>query len=155
MAHAAKRKSNGRVMPSLANEFFPADKWFGPSLFEWDEPLLGYEWAGSIPEANLIETEKAYEIELAAPGLEKKDFTIELQDGMLHIRAEKEEEQSAEDKNYRRKEFSYFSFSRSFALPDNLLVDKIEASYTHGILHLTLPKKEVIVSKPVKQIKVG
>jgi HSP20 family protein len=103
----------------------------------------------------LIETEKAYHIELAAPGLEKKDFSIELQDGMLHIRAEKEEEQSEEDKNYRRKEFSYFSFSRSFALPDNLLVDKIEASYTHGILHLTLPKKEVIVSKPVKQIKVG
>lgn len=49
MAHAAKRKSNGRVLPSLANEFFPADKWFGPSLFEWDEPLLGYEWTGSVP----------------------------------------------------------------------------------------------------------
>ena len=108
-----------------------------------------------VPDANIIENEKDYKIDLAAPGLEKKDFKVEILDGVLSISAEKEEEKKEEGKNFRRREFSYNSFKRSFTLPDNLLNDKIDAKYENGILHLTLPKKEVTVSKPAKQIKVA
>lgn len=155
MSRVITTPRNGRTLPSLVNEFFQPERFFGSSLLGLEDPLLGIEGWSLVPEANLIETSKAFKIELAAPGLEKKDFKVEIQDGLLLVHAEKEEEQEEEDKNFRRREFSYHSFSRSFALPDNLLLDKIEASYTHGILHLTLPKKEVTVSKPSKQIKVG
>ena len=155
MAQLTTRKNGGRSLPSLANEFFNADRWLGSSLFDLDSNLVAPDTWGLVPGANISETDKAYNIELAVPGLEKKDFKVEVQDGVLHISAEREEEKSEEDKNYRRQEFSYHSFSRAFTLPDNLLLDKIEASYTHGILHLTLPKKEITVSKPSKQIKVG
>ena len=155
MAQLTTRKNGGRSFPSLANEFFNADRWLGSSLFDLDSNLVAPDTWGLVPGANISETDKAYSIELAVPGLEKKDFKVEVQDGVLHISAEREEEKSEEDKNYRRQEFSYHSFSRAFTLPDNLLLDKIEASYTHGILHLTLPKKEITVSKPSKQIKVG
>ena len=101
------------------------------------------------------EREKEFRIELAAPGLEKKDFKVEVLNGNLTISAEKKEEKKEETKNYRRKEFSYNSFSRSFTLPDNCMHDKIDAKYENGILHLTLPKKEITVSKPKKEIKVS
>ncbi len=155
MAQLTTRKNGGRSFPSLANEFFNADRWLGSSLFDLDSNLVAPDTWGLVPGANISETDKAYSIELAVPGLEKKDFKVEVQDGVLSISAEREEEKSEEDKNYRRQEFSYHSFSRAFTLPDNLLLDKIEANYTHGILHLTLPKKEITVSKPSKQIKVG
>ena len=155
MSRVASNTRNGRDLPSLVNEFFQPERFLGASFFELEDPLLGAEDWGFIPEANIIETSKAYKIELAAPGLEKKDFKVEIQDGVLHVRAEKEEEKEENDKNFRRREFSYHSFSRSFALPESLLLDKIEASYEKGILHLHLPKKEVTVSKPTKQIKVG
>jgi HSP20 family protein len=74
---------------------------------------------------------------------------------MLNISAEREEESMEEDKNYRRKEFSYDSFSRSFTLPDNSLPEKINAKYENGVLHISLPKKDVTISKPAKQIKVA
>lgn len=154
MAQLTTRKNGGRAFPSLSSEIFSPERWFGSSLLDFDgNPFASDTWV-QAPGANISETEKAYNIELAAPGLEKKDFKVEIQDGILSISAEREEEKSEEDKNYRRQEFSYHSFSRSFALPDNLLLDKIEATYTHGILHLTLPKKEVTISKPSTQIKV-
>ncbi|MCE2708411.1 MAG: Hsp20/alpha crystallin family protein [Bacteroidota bacterium] len=155
MSLVTTRKNGGRAFPSLASEFFNPDRWFGSSLLDFDGNLFTPDTWGMMPGANISENEKAYTIELAVPGLEKKDFKVEVHDGVLSISGEKEEEKSEEDKNYRRQEFSYHSFSRSFTLPDNLLVDKIDAAYAHGILKLTLPKKELTVSKPVKQIKVG
>lgn len=155
MTQLTTRKNIGRSYPSLTSDLFNPERWFGSSLLDFDGNLLGSDTWGMVPGANISETDKAYSIELAVPGLEKKDFKVEVQDGVLSISAEREEEKSEEDKNYRRQEFSYHSFSRAFTLPDNLLLDKIEANYTHGILHLTLPKKEVTLSKPSKQIKVG
>ena len=94
-------------------------------------------------------------VELAAPGLEKKDFKIELENQVLTVSSEKEEEKKEETKNFKRREFSYNSFSRSFQLPEDVLSDKIDAKYENGILKLSVPKKEVTVSKPKKEIKVG
>lgn len=147
-------KTNRTVLPSVVNDFFNTGRLF-PTVFDFDRNLLDFNGGLAIPGANIIESSKDYKIELAAPGLERKDFKVEVQDGVLSISAEKEEEEEEENKNFRRKEFSYNSFCRSFTLPDNLITDKIDAKYENGVLHLTLPKKEVTISKPAKQIKVA
>ncbi|HLP33706.1 MAG TPA: Hsp20/alpha crystallin family protein [Bacteroidia bacterium] len=154
MSLVLTKKRNGRAFPSLVNDFFNMDKFFSPSILDFDGSLLDYDNSLVVPEANIIENDKDYKIELAVPGLDKNDFKVEVQEGILSISAEKEEEKKEEDKNFRRREFSYNSFSRSFTLPENLVTDKIDAKYENGVLRLTLPKKEVTISKPVKQIKV-
>lgn len=147
-------KRNKATTPSILSDFF-TDRIFSPSILDFEGGLLDRSNALLIPDANITENDKNFSIELAAPGLEKKDFNVEVQDGVLSISAEKKEEKSEEDKNYRRREFSYNSFSRSFTLPENSMSDKIDAKYENGVLRLTLPKKEVTISKPAKQIKVA
>lgn len=143
------------AFPSLVNSFFNTGRLF-PGILDSEGDLFDFN-GGSIliPDANIIENEKAYSIELAAPGLERNDFKVEVNNGVLTISAEKEEETKEEHKNYKRREFSYNSFTRSFSLPDNSLPDKIEAKYDNGILRVVLPKKEVSLSKPAKEIKVS
>ncbi len=143
------------TLPSLVNDFFETGRLF-PSVFDLNSNLFDFD-GGSllVPNANIIEEEKDFKIELAAPGLEKKDFKVEVNNNVLTISAEKEEEKKEEHKNYKRREFSYNSFSRSFTLPENSLPDRIDAKYENGVLTLLLPKKEVSVSKPAKQIKVA
>lgn len=148
-------KRNKAVLPSIVSDFFNSDRLFSPSILDFEGGLLDRSSSYLIPDANITENDKDFTIELAAPGLDKKDFNIEVQDGVLNISAEKEEEKSEDNKNYRRREFSYDSFSRSFTLPENSMSDKIDAKYENGVLHITLPKKEVTVSKPAKQIKVA
>lgn len=155
MALLVRKKRNGSIFPALVNDFFGTNRFFGPSILDFEGGLLDIDNSLVVPEANILENGKDYKIELAAPGLDRKDFKVEIQDGVLNISAEKEEETKEEDKNFRRREFSYNSFSRSFTLPENLVTDKIDAKYENGVLRLTLPKKEVTISKPVKQIKVA
>ena len=145
---------NRAKLPSLASDFFNTG--YLPGVFDLDTDLFDMN-AGAmvVPNANIVENEKDFKIELAAPGLEKKDFKVEVDNGVLTISSEKEEETKEDGKNYRRREFSYNSFSRSFTLPDNSSPDKIDAKYDNGVLHVTLPKKEVTISKPAKQIKVA
>lgn len=143
------------TFPSLTSNFFNTRRLF-PDVWDLEKDLFDFDGGSFLmPDANIVENEKAFTIELAAPGLERNDFKVEVNNGILTISAEKEEERKEEDKNYRRKEFSYNSFSRSFTLPENSLTDKIEAKYENGILRLYLPKKEVTVSKPAKEIKVS
>ncbi|MGH2664702.1 Hsp20/alpha crystallin family protein [Flavobacterium sp.] len=147
MSTVAKK---GSSFPKLMENFFPE--------FIFDSPLFNgflMDRYFKIPEANIIENPKDYQIELAVPGMQRKDFKIELENGVLSISAEKEEEKEEKGKNFRRKEFSFNSFSRSFSLPDNLLDDEVDAKYENGVLRLTLPKKEVSKSKPTKLIEVS
>lgn len=144
-------KRNGNLFPSLVNDFFDTDLVLRPSLFDFGGGLL----KNNLPSVNITEDEKTFKFELAAPGLEKKDFKVETDNGTLTISSEKEKESKEEKENYCRKEFSYSSFSRSFQLPDNSLPEKIDAKYENGVLKLTLPKKEVTISKPKKEIKVS
>lgn len=148
-------KRNRALFPSIVSDIFDTGRML-PSVFDVDAGLFDLN-GGSlvIPNVNIVENEKDYKIEVAAPGLEKKDFKVEIDNGVLTISAEKEEEEKESRKNYKRREFSYRSFSRSFTLPDNSLPDKIDAKYDSGILSLSIPKKEVTVSKPVKEIKVS
>lgn len=150
-----KRSGNGNLFPRLVNDFFNTESFFGPSILDFEGNLLNREDLVAMPEANIIEHDKNFKIELAAPGLEKKDFKVEVQDGVLSISAEKEHEKKEENKNFKRREFTYNSFARSFTLPENCMSDKIEAKYESGILHLSLPKNEMTISKPAKEIKVS
>ena len=145
-----KRKSE-RMFPSIAGDIFNNDRF----LLDFKGDLFNPNFLDLVPEANIIENSKEYQIELAAPGLERKDFTVEVNNDVLSISAEKEEETKKEDKNYRSREFSYSSFCRSFTLPQNLITDKIDAKYENGILKLVLPKTEVTIQKPLKKIKVA
>jgi len=148
-------KRNGSLFPSLIDDFFRTDLLARPSLFDFDGDLGDLSLSTAVPSVNISESNKDYHFEVAAPGLEKKDFKIEVDNNTLTISSEKKEEKNEEKENYRRREFSYRSFSRSFQLPENSNPDKIDAKYDNGILKLSLPKKEVTISKPKKEIKVA
>ncbi|GAB3910227.1 Hsp20/alpha crystallin family protein [Larkinella knui] len=107
-----------------------------------------------VPAVNVKEDETAYHIELAAPGLKKEDFAINLNNNQLTISAKLEEAKEEKAENYTRKEFSYNSFERSFRLPKNVNNEQIQAAYTDGILKIDLPKVEKPVIEP-KQIAVA
>lgn len=98
----------------------------------------------SIPAVNIMETEESFNVEVAAPGMTKDDFNIELDNDVLTISSENKKESETSDKEGRftRKEFSYNSFKRAFSLPDSVDSTKISASYNNGVLEIALPKKE-------------
>jgi HSP20 family protein len=149
-------KRNGTLFPRLLlNDFFDANALDIPAMFDFDNGFSRLGLATKIPSVNITENNKDYTIQLAAPGLEKKDFKIEVENNMLTVSSQKEQEINDEKDNYRRREFSYESFSRSFLLPENSESDQIEAQYQDGILKLTLPKKEVSLTAPKKEITVA
>lgn len=123
-----------------------------------------YDWSNqnfsmtntTIPSVNIKETENEFEVEMAAPGMEKDDFKLEIHNNVLTISSEKQTENKTEEgKNITRREFSYQSFSRSFTLPVIVDTDRISAKYENGILKVEIPKKEEARPKPMKQIKVA
>lgn len=132
--------------PGLLQEFLGKDLW--PDVFETERGL-------TVPSVNITEGKDDYKIEVAAPGLEKKDFNINVENNMLTISSEKEDKKEEKDENIVRREFSYSSFSRSFALPEGADADKISASYKEGILNVTIPKREEARVKPARQIKIS
>ena len=96
----------------------------------------------SLPSVNIREDEKAFYLELAVPGMDKKDLRIEVKDDVLTISSEHKEEKDQDLEGYRRREFSYSSFCRSFYLPEDVNGEKIGASYKDGILNVEIPKLE-------------
>ncbi|HEV7231000.1 MAG TPA: Hsp20/alpha crystallin family protein [Bacteroidia bacterium] len=148
-------KRNGNHLPSLVSDFFNNDNLLNPEFSDLGLNLVNLRLSAKIPSVNIIENHKDFKIELAAPGLEKKDFKVEVEGKVLTVSSEKKEEKEEKDKNYTRREFSYSSFSRSFMLPENLLTDKIDAKYEGGILKLSLPKKDVAQASIKKEISVA
>ena len=123
------------VFPTLFDEFFkPWEERFGTGGL-WGKPM-------TIPSANVIENKDDFKVFLAAPGLKKSDFNIDVNGNMLTISSEKEETKDEKDGQHTRREYNYSSFSRTFTMPEEVLRDKIEAVYEDGVLKLTLPKKE-------------
>ncbi len=139
------------------NVLFPAIDQVFDNLFTGNLPdHSAANFRGPVPAVNIRETNVAYEIELAAPGLNKEDFHLEVENDFLKISAQKEtktDEKEAEGK-YHRKEFGYHSFQRSFALPKNVEVDKVGAAYTDGILKVNLPKPVAAQAKATKRIEI-
>jgi HSP20 family protein len=112
----------------------------------------------TLPAVNIKETENSYEVEMAAPGMRKEDFKIELDNNVLTISSEKTEEspEGYGNERYSRREFSYQSFQRSFTLPKEVVdEDKIEAHYQEGVLQLRIPKKEKAKQKPPRKIQIA
>lgn len=108
----------------------------------------------SHPSVNVKETDDNYIIELAAPGLEKKDFNINVENDYLTISAERKQENETKEENYTRREFNYSSFRRSFNLPKSVNADAIAANYTDGVLNITLPKREEAKKKATRVIDI-
>jgi HSP20 family protein len=111
----------------------------------------------STPAVNIIETNDDFRLEMVAPGMHKEDFRVELQDNILTIAYDHEDNRTGRrsDWKYRTLEYNYHSFSRSFAVPQTIDTEKIEALYENGILNLILPKKEEARTKPSRQIPVS
>lgn len=147
-------KKNGifATFPSLFEDFF------GDNLHKLERPSR-YKWFDRMqasPAVNVRETADEFSLEVAAPGLQKEDFAVELHDNILTISCQKQAEKTTEQPEnapkYTRREFSYMSFKRSFALPEDMVqADKIEAKYENGILHLQLPKRQV-QAQPAKRL---
>jgi HSP20 family protein len=111
--------------------------------------------AGSVPAVNIREDDGKYNLELAVPGMDKKDLKIDINEDVLTISSETKQEKEETKDGYKRKEFSYSSFSKSFYLPENVDRDKIEANYRDGILYVGLPKMEEEKSKISRQISIS
>ncbi len=143
-----KRTQNN--YPSFPSFF---ENWFNNSLMDLNDYSHS---SGSLPAINVKEDNDKYEVEVAAPGMEKDDFNLKLENDILTISAEKRDEKNEDNDTYSRKEFSYQSFKRSFTLPDgHIMTDKIEAKYTNGILKIQLPKREEVKPQPPKEISIS
>lgn len=127
-----------------SNDFFPhlLGEIFNEEVFE------KVANRGSMPAVNLKETDNAFEIHMAAPGLKKEDFKIRLENKLLTISSEASSETKESNDKFTRKEYSYNSFSRAFTLPENADIEKIDAKYENGELQILLPKKEDETDKP-------
>jgi len=144
----------------LTDRLFPSFPSWADRFFEGD--LMDFNtmnFAGTntaLPAANFSEKGDEFQIEVAAPGMKKDDFSINYDNGKLLIACEKQEEQEGESDKFSHREFSYQSFQRSFNLPEELIItDQIKATYSDGILHVILPKREEIRTKPAKEIKIS
>ena len=133
-------------MPSTFNDFFS-------DFMNGD--LLQKDYFKSIPAVNIMERKDDFTIQLAAPGVKKSDFKVEVDKGVLTISMEKTDEKNDENEKFTRKEFSFSSFKRTFSLPDHVNTESIAAEYKDGILMLTIPKKEEAKAKPVREIVVS
>ncbi len=143
-----------RKTDSYLPSFF--DRFLNSDLIDWN--LTNYsEPNTTLPAVNVKETVDEYVLEVAVPGMNKKDFKIDFHNNVLTISSEKQEEiKKTEETGYTRREFCYQSFQRSFTVPRNDIDgDKISAKYTDGILNVILPKREEVKPKPAREIKIS
>jgi HSP20 family protein len=120
----------------------------------WDDDM-GWSQKGSFPAVNIAEDENQFTVELAAPGLDKKDLKVTVDHNVLTIEASKEQKTEEKNDNYRRVEFNYSNFKRSFTLPDEVNADKIASKYENGVIHIDLPKRDEAKPRPIREVKVG
>ncbi|MFT4155116.1 Hsp20/alpha crystallin family protein [Parafilimonas sp.] len=147
-------KRNGSLMNRLPMLF---DDFFNRDFFNWNSSNYS-DTDTTIPAVNIRETNDSYEVEVAAPGMTKKDFKIRLDGNTLIISSEKamENAQNREDDKYYLKEFSYQSFYRTLQLQKDVVdVDNIKAGYEDGVLKLHIPKQEHAKQKQPKLIEIA
>lgn len=133
-------------LPNVLDDIFGNDWW---------SESLNNSMTSTRPAINIAETDQEYRVELAAPGLEKSDFKIDLSKNVLVISSEKQSKDEEKKENYMRREFSYSSFKRSFTLPETVNPDKIKAEHDKGILTVHIPKKPEAVEKGPRQISIS
>ena len=146
-------KRNGNLINSLPGLF---DDFLSKDLFDWGSS--NFSMTGTtIPAVNVKETAESFEVEMAAPGMKKEDFKVELNNNILSISSEqKQEHEEKNNERFTRKEFSYQSFHRSFQLSREAVdADNIQAKYENGVLHLVIPKREEVKQKPSRLINIS
>jgi HSP20 family protein len=147
----ARRSGNSlNHLPTFFDDFFNRD------IFNWNTSNFS-NTNTTIPAVNIKETGDNYEVEVAAPGMSKKDFKVQLDGNVLTVSSEKEnEQQRSGDEKYITREFSYQSFYRTFTLQKDVVdADKIQARYEGGVLYLVIPKKEEAKQKPPRMIEIA
>lgn len=129
------------------------DRYFNGENLNWNDLNFSSD-RGTLPAVNISENEDGYQIEVAAPGLKKDNFKLNLDKGRLTISSQHKEEKE-DQYHYSRKEFNYKNFERTFVVPEKVVdSEKITANYEDGILRIGLPKREEVKPKPVKEIQV-
>ncbi|MGQ7869102.1 Hsp20/alpha crystallin family protein [Sunxiuqinia sp. sy24] len=143
-----RKHENLPLWPKLFNDFFDRD-WMNFSTRNFSNTNT------TLPSVNIKEDDNGFEVEMAAPGFEKNDFKIDLDNSILTISSEKKvDSETKKGQQFTQREFSYQSFSRSFTLPQSAESDKITASYANGILKISIPKKEEAKPKPARNIEI-
>jgi HSP20 family protein len=125
-------RNNSSLLPGFNDVF--------DSIF--NDTFFSDRMTSRVPAANISESEDHFHVELAAPGLKKEDFKINLDRNVLNISVERQNEQDNTQKNYSKREYSYSSWVRSFTLPESANAEQIEAAYTNGILTIDIAKRE-------------
>jgi HSP20 family protein len=141
------------MLPTISKRSF--SPFFMPNLFDDDFLPVFTNRTSSMPAVNIREDEKNYVLELAVPGIDKKDLKIDINEDVLTISAETKSESEENRDGYKRKEFNYSTFCRSFYIPENVTREKIEAGYKDGILSVELPKQEEEKTKITRQVKIS
>jgi HSP20 family protein len=145
-----KKNSFLPTLPQFFDDFFTRD------IYDW-----GFQNNSStnttLPTVNIVENNEAFTVEMVAPGMEKKDFHIELNNEILTISSQREDKnEMKEGDRYTRREFSYQSFVRSFHLPKSVVDEsKIVAKYENGMLRVSIPKKEEAKTLPPRKIAIA
>ncbi|MEX2513039.1 MAG: Hsp20/alpha crystallin family protein [Cyclobacteriaceae bacterium] len=148
-----KRNGNSNWLPGLTNWF---DDFMTRDMFDWSN--TNYSHTGTtLPAVNIKESDDHFSVEVAAPGMSREDFKVELDNNLLTISSERKDEKvENEGERFSKREFSYQSFQRSFTLPNGLVKeDKIEAKYKDGVLQLIIPKNEEAKKRMPRTIKIG
>jgi len=141
-------RTSNRLYPSVFNQLFNRE------LVDWNNAGFSADDT-TLPAVNILEDENKIQIEVAAPGMKKEDFKIDLDQNRLTISADVTTENSETGERYSRKEFSYRSFRRLFNVPvETINGDQIQAAYKDGILLLTLPKRDELKPKPARAIEI-
>jgi HSP20 family protein len=140
---ATREMTRPRGFPVFEEFFKPWNDWFEKSS------LFGK--MTTVPPVNIVNDEDRYILSLAVPGMKKDDFKIALEGLMLTISTEREEEKKETEESFTRREYNFYSFSRSFTLPEDVKPEYIEAKYEDGLLKIVLPRKEEV--KPTTAIK--
>jgi HSP20 family protein len=141
------------MLPTISKRSF--NPFHMNDLFDDDFLPVFTNRTDSMPAVNIREDEKNYILELAIPGSDKKDLKIDINEDVLTVSSETKKETEDDKDGYKRKEFSYSSFCRSFFIPENVNRDKIDANYKDGVLAIALPKQEEDKKKLTKQIKIS
>ncbi len=141
-------KWESNIKPKFPNFI---EKFFGRKI---TDDAKANEEVSTIPSVNIADAQKAFDVDLALPGLDKKDVKIEIKDNYLIISSEKQYQNEDKNKNWIRKEYGYASFQRMFELPESADCDKVQAEMKNGILSIKIAKKPGYESK-TKMIKVN
>jgi HSP20 family protein len=141
------------MLPTISRRSFRP--FYMPNIFDDDFFPVITNRTSSMPAVNIREDEKNYILDLAIPGIDKKDLKIDINEDVLTISSETQNEKEENKDGYKRKEFSYSSFCRSFYIPENTDKEKIEGNYKDGVLSVTLPKLTEEKSKISREIKIS